>query len=99
MYRVQEDYKGDEKKMNYFAVYQRGCAVFGVGTTEEEAIEDAREWVDDFEEMKAQIEAQNDSNEFGKFQIVAITDEAKKEIDRCGGNICLEVGDDGAYTI
>jgi len=85
--------------MNYYAVYQRDCEVLGIGNTEEEAMEDARERVEDFEYMKKQISEGNDPGSYGGFEMIKISEEAKKEIEKFGRSIGLEEDDDGIYTI
>jgi hypothetical protein len=85
--------------MQYKAVYQNGCAVFGIGQTEIEAIKDAREWVDDIEAMRNQISEGNASNEIGKFEMITITEEAKEKIEMCGGHIHIEENENGIYSV
>lgn len=42
-------------KFSHYAVIQTGYCIFGTGVTEDDALENAREWVDDAENLESQI--------------------------------------------
>ena len=58
-----------------------GEAIFGIGNTDEEAMKEAHEWAENFSNMV----------------IITISDGVKEEVDRRGGDIAIEKGEDGVY--
>lgn len=46
----------DNGKKTYYGVLQIGCSFFGFGEFADEAVEDAKEWVNEPDELEEQIE-------------------------------------------
>ena len=90
-------YKGEMRNMEetYKAVYQNGYAIFGIGKTDDEAIADAMEWVDDPEELKEQIEA-GQKNVHGDMKLIIISRALRDAVIEHGGDIAI-INDDGIY--
>lgn len=83
----------------YYAVWQRGVTVYGVGETPDDAIEDVREWVSDYDQMLRDLDEGNDSKIIGKMELIKISPAAKQEIGLVGGDVDLEEDDAGIYRI
>lgn len=80
--------------MTKYAVYQYGYAVWGTGATEDAAIEDAIA-------NGAEFDASEISNDhvYGEMVMIKITDELCDYIDINGGDVGIERGEDGIYTL
>jgi len=71
------------------AVYQVGYAVYGVGETEQAALEDAVEWIEGVssaEDVAALLVPEHEAAN-GGFVLVDITDAAAKAVAEHGGDI------------
>lgn len=69
---------------NYkYAVYQYGYAVFGIGTTVDEAIADAKIYADNVPE---DIEKYKGQNIDGEMYIIQITDKLYYKVQEVGGS-------------
>lgn len=79
----------------WFAVYQDGFAIFGTGATEEAAIEDAKQWVDEPDNLKSEIESAPGFH--GDMKVIRISQSLKDDVDKRGGNILVIKDDDGIY--
>ena len=76
--------------MTNYAVYQYGYAIFGIGNSREEAIEDARQYAEDIPDS---VEDYSGQNVDGELYIIEITDDLYTEIDLNGwGNVGIECG-------
>ena len=78
----------------YKAVYQNG-AIFGMGKTDEEAIADAMQWVDEPDELKAQIES-GQRNVHGDMKLITISRALRDAVIEQGGDIAI-INDEGIY--
>lgn len=97
--RIEEHHGGAEDAPDICtAVFLSGYAIYGAGKNAEEAIEDAREWVADFEGMKREIEEGNPSNE-GKFELIRISKAVLLEVKSMGGEIPIEKDEAGVYRL
>ena len=79
----------------YKAVYQDGFAIFGTGATEDAAIEDAKQWVDEPDTLKSEIESARGFH--GDMKIIRISKSLKEDVEKRGGNIPVIKDDDGIY--
>lgn len=78
--------------MSYFAVIQTGQAVFGVGTTKEEAITEAKEWADSVK-LVEEHEAVD-----GDMILVECSETLCNEVNENGGDVVYEEID-GVYCL
>lgn len=74
-----------------YAIHQLGYAIFGVGMTEEEAINNAKEWVDNPEKLEDEIKAPYDATH-GDMVLEEITDRLFHSVNKYGGTICYKHG-------
>ena len=79
----------------YKAVYQNGYAIFGMGKTDEEAIADAMQWVDEPDELKARIES-GQRNVHGDMKLITISSALRDAVIEHGGDIAI-IEDQGIY--
>lgn len=79
----------------YKAVYQNGYAIFGTGKTDEEAIADAMQWVDEPDELKAQIES-GQRNVHGDMKLITISRALRDAVIEHGGDLAI-IEDHGIY--
>ena len=79
----------------YKAVYQNGYAIFGTGKTDEEAIADAMEWVDDPDELRESIE-RGQKNVHGDMKLITISRALRDAVIEQGGDIAI-INDEGIY--
>lgn len=79
----------------WFAVYQDGFAIFGTGATEESAIDDAKQWVDEPDDLKSEIESARGFH--GDMKLIRISKPLKEDVEKRGGNIPIIKDDDGIY--
>jgi len=79
----------------WFAVYQDGFAIFGIGATEDAAINDAKQWVDEPDNLKSEIESAKGFH--GDMKIIRISNEVKLAVENHGGNIGIICDDNGIY--
>lgn len=83
----------------FIAVYQDGYAIFGIGNTVEEAIEDAKnDGIDEPDELEDEI-ADSNSNFIGDMIIINISKAVKEEVERIGGDVVIIKCDDGVYRL
>lgn len=75
------------------AVYQYGYAVWGTGATEEDAIADA---IANGAEITGEL---SNDQVYGEMVMIKITDELCDYIDIHGGDVGIEQGEDGIYTL
>jgi hypothetical protein len=76
----------------YSAVYQYGYAIFGVGKTDEEAIEDAKQYADEFEIKEGQPNS-------GDMILIKISEALYNKVNEIGGDIAIEEGERGVYYL
>ncbi len=67
---------------NKYAVYQYGYAIFGIGTTTDDAIEDAKQYADD---LPNEIPMYAGQNIDGTMYLIVVTDRLYEEVARIGG--------------
>lgn len=79
----------------YKAVYQNGYAIFGIGKTDEEAIADAMQWVDEPDELRESIE-QGQKNVHGDMKLITISRALRDAVIEQGGDIAI-INDEGIY--
>jgi len=79
----------------WFAVYQVGFAIFGTGATEEAAVDDAKQWVDEPDNLKSEIESSRGFH--GDMKIIRISKSLKEDVEKRGGDILIIEDDDGIY--
>ena len=79
----------------WFAVYQDGFAIFGTGATEEAAIDDAKQWVDEPDTLKSDIESARGFH--GDMKIIRISQSLKEDVEKRGGDILIIKDDDEVY--
>ena len=80
----------------WFAVYQNGFAIFGTGATEEAAVEDAKQWVDEPDNLKSDIESGRRGFN-GDMKIIRISKSLKEDVEKLGGSILMIEDADGIY--
>lgn len=66
-----------------YAVYQYGYAIFGIGTTIDEAIEDAKIYADD---VPDDIEMYRGQNVDGEMYVIVVTDRLYYKVQDVGGS-------------
>jgi CRISPR/Cas system-associated protein endoribonuclease Cas2 len=76
----------------YSAVYQYGYVIFGIGNTEEEAIEDAKLYAEEFE---IQENRPND----GDMILIEISEALFNKVKEFGGDVKIEKDEDGVYKL
>lgn len=79
-----------------FAVVQHGYAVFGLGATKAEAIEDARRWVDNPDEID-DLPSRPDVD--GDLYIAECTEALAVSVERKGGQIAHTLRHDGIVCL
>lgn len=79
-----------------YAVIQDGYAVFGTGNTKEEAINDARQWVDNPDALD---DLKDRPSNVGAFYITDCTEALVAEVEKHGGNIRLATKRDGTACL
>lgn len=81
----------------YKAVYQYGYAIFGIGKTEEEAIEDAKQYADDTEDWWSDIGygSRND----GDMILIDISKALYDKVAEYGGDVKMEKDEDDVYKL
>ena len=77
----------------YYAVYQAGHAVYGVGKTPAEAIEDAREWVDNGETLESELVERSRAND-GDMVVEECSEALFNEVQESGGDIVFSEHED-----
>jgi len=80
--------------MSYYAVIQLGYPVFGVGTSEEEAIADAKQWVDGDLELTDERSAVD-----GDMVLVECTKALHNEVQENGGDVEYEALGNGLFGL
>ena len=68
--------------------YQNGYAIFGMGKTDEEAIADAMQWVDEPDELQAQIES-GQRNVHGDMKLITISRALRDAVIEHGGDLAI----------
>ena len=81
-----------------FAVYQVGCAIFGVGPTVEAAIEDAKQWVSDPETLEDAL-ADGRRDVHGAMCVAPCTDALYQHTLAHGTPSSWEVGPGGVLSL
>lgn len=81
----------------FYAVYQDGYGIFGIGSTESEAIEDAKQWVDEPDNLESEIESAQGF--VGDMKIVRVSNDVKLAVENHGGNIGISKDDAGVYQL
>lgn len=66
-----------------YAVYQYGYAVFGIGTTIDEAIEDAKQYAD---ELPDEVPMYSGQNVDGAMYVIVVTDRLYYKVQEVGGS-------------
>lgn len=91
--------KKEEKKMTetYKAVYQYGYAIYGVGKTDEEAIEDAKLYADNDVDWWTDIDYS--SRVDGKMILIDISKALFDTVKMCGGDVRMEKDEDDVYKL
>ena len=84
-------------KETYKAVYQYGYAIFGVGKTEEEAIEDAKQYTDYDEEWWTDIDYSSKID--GKMILIDISRALYEKVMKSGGDVKIERDEDDVYKL
>lgn len=79
----------------FYAVYQDGYGIFGIGGTESEAIEDAKQWVDEPDNLESEIESARGFH--GDMKIIKISRSLKEDVEKRGGNILIIKDGAGIY--
>lgn len=80
------------------AVYQVGIAIYGIGKTNAEAITDAKQWVDDPDNLERDLD-KGQSNNFGDMIIITISKAVEDKVEDQGGEIEIVRGRDGIYRL
>ena len=80
------------------AVYQVGIAIFGIGKTNSEAIADAKQWVDDPENLESDLD-KGQSNNYGDMIIITISKAVEDKVEEEGGDIEIVRWKDGIYRL
>ena len=80
------------------AVYQVGIAIYGIGKTNSEAIADAKQWVDDPDNLESDLD-KGKSNNYGDMIIITISKAVEDKADEEGGEIEIVRGRDGVYRL
>jgi hypothetical protein len=82
--------------MPHFAVVQNGYAIFGTGTTEAEAIADARQWLDadaDIDDLPRK------SRTAGEMYLTTCTEALAAAVQARGGDIAFTETADGTVCL
>lgn len=82
-----------------YALIQNGYAIFGVGNTEDEACENAREWLENPDEAIARAKENEIVAPYGEFFIAPITDELAEKVEIVGGDVTFFPNDDGIFDV
>lgn len=85
----------ESKEETCFGVYQYGYCVYGVGTTETAAIEDAKQWVEAPDKLESEIESGR-SGIVGDMIIITISKALAEKIQKQGGDVAI-INDAGIY--
>ena len=80
------------------AVYQVGIAIYGIGKTNAEAIADAKQWVDDPDNLESDL-GKGKPNNYGDMVIITISKAVEDKADEEGGEIEIVRGKDGIYRL
>jgi len=80
--------------MSFYAVIQLGYLVFGVGSSAEEAIADAKQWVDGDLELIDERSAVD-----GDLIVVECTKALHDEVEERGGDVVYEVLNNGLFGL
>ncbi len=85
-----------DKEETFYAVYQYGYAIHGVGKTKEETIENAKEWVDNQDTLEEDLK---DRPNDGDLTMITISEAVKVEVDEYGGDVAIQEDEDGIYRL
>ena len=77
----------------YYAVYQSGHAIYGVGKTASEAIENAREWVDDGDFLESELIDRSQASS-GDMVIGECSEALFNEVNERGGDVVFSENED-----
>ena len=85
---------------SFYAVYQSGYAIFGVGLTHADAIADAKEWLDESTNLAEIINpGQTRGEVHGALYIRPCTEALAVEVTQFGGNILWDLTEDGTLCL
>lgn len=87
----------------YYAVWQNGYVIYGLGKTRDEAIEAAKEWVENPDELEEELKEICDSF-VGDMVVIQVTKDVKEAVDTYGGDVGIVPRDsddpgDRVYTL
>lgn len=86
-------------EQTFIAIYQDGYAIFGIGNTYEEAIEDAKnEGIDEPDELENNI-SDSCSHFVGDMIAIDISKAVKEKVEKFGGDVVIIKCDDGIYRL
>jgi len=84
-------------KEEFTAVYQYGYAIYGVGKTVIEAIEDAKKYTDNTDDWWTNIDY--DSHIDGEMTLIDISKALYDKVTEDGGQVKIEKDSDGIYKL